>query len=64
MSKRPAKLLEDESLRTRQEKDNLERIKADFSIAGMNRYFQDLIEKGLGVSLGQTAKNRDAQTCP
>jgi len=51
-------LLEDESLRTRQGKDNLERIKAEFSIAGMNQYFQDLIEKGLGVSLGQAAMDR------
>ena len=51
-------LLEDESLRTQQGKDNLERIKAEFSIAGMNRYFQDLIEKGLGVSLGQSSMDR------
>jgi glycosyltransferase involved in cell wall biosynthesis len=51
-------LLEDESLRTQQGKDNLERIKAEFSIAGMSRYFQDLIEKGLGVSLGQATMDR------
>lgn len=46
-------LLEDEDLRTRQGNDNLERIRADFTISGMNHYFHSLIERGLGLSLGQ-----------
>ena len=46
-----ARLLRDKPLREQLGSRNRQRITKEFSIEGMNRFFQDQIEKGLGVSL-------------
>ena len=44
-------LLENEALRTRKGQLNRERIATQFSMEGMNRFFQEEFERGLGRSL-------------
>ncbi|MEP6506985.1 MAG: glycosyltransferase family 4 protein [Gemmatimonadales bacterium] len=51
LARRIIDVLEDDSLRAILGARNRERIETEFSIAGMNRFFQTQIENGLGVSL-------------
>jgi glycosyltransferase involved in cell wall biosynthesis len=46
------RMLEDPALRARTGEKNRQRIRTEFSIDGMNRFFQARIEEGLGVALG------------
>jgi glycosyltransferase involved in cell wall biosynthesis len=45
------RMLEDPKLRASTGARNRARVRSEFSIEGMNRFFQQLIEEGLGVSL-------------
>lgn len=54
LASRMIRLLEDDDLRRGEGRRNQLRIREEFSIAGMNRELQQLIEQGLGVSLGQS----------
>ena len=51
LASKMARLLRDRSLREQLGARNRQRIAEEFSIEGMNRFFQTQIEKGLGVSL-------------
>jgi glycosyltransferase involved in cell wall biosynthesis len=44
-------MLEDEELRSETGIRNRKRVRSEFSIEKMNAFFQELIEKHLGVSL-------------
>ena len=51
LAERIIRMLEDPALRRATGDRNRERIRADFSIEGMNSFFQSRIEAGLGVGL-------------
>ena len=68
LAERIYELLENPGLREQIGAANRRRIEQEFSISGMNRFFQDLIEKGLGCKLdGAPTSSNDhplTEACP